>query len=162
MNRRVVVTGVGVVTPLSCEINDLWARVCAGESGIHLVRIIDLSDFHVRIGGDIFDWEKIAEPYLLGIKNIQAETLAYDQQVRARADGVAARLEADGQAKVAEVVGNYESQVNQLFDSPAGRAFVAWQAAANIKFAEQLTFQSSDGIPSVLRLRDFARAFMGE
>ena len=99
--------------------------------------------------------------HLLGIKNIQVETLAYDQDTRAKADGVSARLNADGQAMVAEVMGNYESRINQLLDSPAGRAFVAWQAAANVKFADTLTFQSTDGIPSVLRLRDFALAFMG-
>jgi regulator of protease activity HflC (stomatin/prohibitin superfamily) len=113
------------------------------------------------LGGTAADYEKSLDSYLLGIKTIQAESLAYDQQVRARADGVAARLAADGAAQVAEVRGNYEARINELFDSPAGRAYVAWQAAANIKFAETLTFNSSDGIPSVLHLRDFARAFMG-
>lgn len=113
-------------------------------------------------GGKVEDYGESGDAYLLGIKNIQAEALAYDQQTRAKADGISARLEADGEAKVAEVVGNYESQVNQLFDSPAGRAFVAWQAAANVEFAKDPTFQSSDGVPSVLRLRELAEAFMGE
>jgi regulator of protease activity HflC (stomatin/prohibitin superfamily) len=106
--------------------------------------------------------EEYGDAYLLGIKNIQAETLAYDQQVRAGADGVSARLEAEGNALVAEVVGAYETKINKLLDSPAGRAFVGWQAAANVQFAKDLTFQSSDGVPSVLRLRDLAEAFMGE
>ncbi len=114
------------------------------------------------LGGAPEDYAESADAYLLGIKNIQARTLTYDQRSRAQADGFAARLDSEAKAMIAEVVGAYEAQVNQLFDSPAGRAYVAWQAAANIKFAEQLTFQSSDGIPSVLRLRDFARAFMGE
>jgi regulator of protease activity HflC (stomatin/prohibitin superfamily) len=106
--------------------------------------------------------EEYGDNYLLGIKNIQAETLAYDQRLRAEADGVSARLNAEGQALVAAVNGDFEARINLLLGSPAGRAFVAWQAAANIKFADELTFQSRDGIPSVLRLRDFARAFMGE
>jgi len=106
--------------------------------------------------------EDYGDAYLLGVKNIQAETLAYDQQVRASADGVSARLEAEGDALVAEVVGAYEGKINKLLDSPAGRAFVAWQAAANVNFAKDLTFQSSDGIPSVLRLRELAEAFMGK
>lgn len=121
-----------------------------------------LAEVAETFGGKPEDYQEAADAYLLGIKNIQAEALAYDRQIRAKADGVAARLAADGEAQVAQVVGNYEARVNQLFDSPAGRAFVAWQAAANVKFAEKLTFQSRDGIPSVLRLRDFARAFMGE
>jgi regulator of protease activity HflC (stomatin/prohibitin superfamily) len=106
--------------------------------------------------------EEYGDNYLLGIKNIQAETLAYDQRLRAEADGVSARLNSEGQALVAAVNGDFEARVNQLLGSPAGRAFVAWQAAANINFADELTFQSRDGIPSVLRLRDFARAFMGD
>lgn len=105
--------------------------------------------------------EEYGDAYLLGIKNIQAETLAYDQRVRAEADGVSARLDAEGEALVAEVVGAYETKINKLLDSPAGRAFVAWQAAANVKFAPDLTFQSDDGVPSVLRLRELAEAFMG-
>ncbi len=106
--------------------------------------------------------DEYGDAYLLGIKNIQAETLAYDNEVRAEADGVAARLGAEGEALVAEVVGGYETRINELLDSPAGRAFVAWKAAANVKFAPELTFQSDDGIPSVLRLREFAQKFMGE
>jgi 3-oxoacyl-[acyl-carrier-protein] synthase II len=64
MNRRVVVTGLGVVTSLSCQLDDLWRRICAGESGIHEVRVIDLSDFEVHIGGDIYDWEVIAKDFI--------------------------------------------------------------------------------------------------
>ena len=56
MKRRVVVTGLGVVTSLSCQVGDLWNRVLAGESGIHPLRLFDVSDFKVRFGGDIYDW----------------------------------------------------------------------------------------------------------
>lgn len=56
MNRRVVVTGLGVVTSLSCKLGDLWSRILAGESGIHTVKLFDISDFKVRIGGDLIDW----------------------------------------------------------------------------------------------------------
>src|SRR5262245_15610252 len=57
MKRRVVVTGLGVVTPLSCQVDELWKRLLAGASGIHLIRLIDTSDFHIKIGGDIADWD---------------------------------------------------------------------------------------------------------
>ncbi len=103
----------------------------------------------------------ITDGHLLGIKTVQAETLEYDQRVKAEADGVSGRLAAEGAAKVAEVRGEFEARVNALLNSPAGRAYVAYVAAENIQFAETLTFQSGEGIPSVLRLREFARAFMG-
>ena len=57
MKRRVVVTGMGVISSLSHEVEDLWQRVCAGESGIHHVKLFDVSDFKVKIGGDIYDWD---------------------------------------------------------------------------------------------------------
>ncbi len=57
MKRRVVVTGLGVVTSLSCQVEDLWNRVLAGESGIHAVRLFDTTDFKVKFGGDVYDWE---------------------------------------------------------------------------------------------------------
>ncbi len=57
MKRRVVVTGLGVVTSISQKVDDLWQRILAGESGVHPVRLFDVSDFKVRIGGDIYDWD---------------------------------------------------------------------------------------------------------
>jgi regulator of protease activity HflC (stomatin/prohibitin superfamily) len=104
---------------------------------------------------------EITDEYLLGIKNIQAETLEYDRRVRSEADGLAARLEAEGRAELAKVRGEYESQLNALLGSSAGRAYVAYEAAGKITFHERLVFQSDDGIPSVLRLRAFAEQFMG-
>ena len=51
--RRVVVTGLGVVTPLGCDLNDVWDAVCAGRSGVGLVQRFDCRDFKVRFGGEI-------------------------------------------------------------------------------------------------------------
>lgn len=105
--------------------------------------------------------KRLTDDYLLGIANIQAETLQYDQRVRAESDGVSARLSAEAGALIAKVQGEFEAKRNALLGTNAGRAFVAWQAADNVKFAEELTFASSDGVPSVLRLRDFTLRFMG-
>lgn len=110
---------------------------------------------------DIDDVEKISEGYLLGIKNIEAETLEYRQRINAEADGISQRLVAEGGAEVAAVQGEFEAKLNALLGSPAGRAYVAYKSAENVKFADVLTFQSNDGIPSVLRLREFALRFMG-
>ncbi len=104
----------------------------------------------------------ITDAHLLGIQNIEAETVEYEKRVRAEADGVSARLSAAADAEIAEVQGAYEARLNALLDSPAGRAYVAYNAARNVHFAKELTFQSSDGIPSIYRLRDFAEKFMGK
>lgn len=106
--------------------------------------------------------EEITDAYLLGVKTINAETLEYDQRVRLGADAVTLRLRAEGQTRVAQVQGAYETQINELLDSAAGRAWVAYESAANINFDDTLNFSSSEGIPSVLRLRDFTEQFMGK
>lgn len=99
--------------------------------------------------------------YLLGINNVQAETLQYDQRVRAEAEGVNARLQAESELLIAKVRGEFETKRNALLGTVAGRAFIAWQAADNVKFASELSFASGEGVPSVLRLRDFTLKFMG-
>ncbi len=56
MKRRVVVTGLGVVTSLSLDVQELWEQVLAGKSGVHGVSLFDTSGFRVTIGGDIPNW----------------------------------------------------------------------------------------------------------
>ncbi len=57
MKRRIVVTGWGLVSSLSCEVEDCWNRILAGESGVHEIRLIETGDMKVKIGGDVYDWE---------------------------------------------------------------------------------------------------------
>ncbi|MCY2978972.1 MAG: beta-ketoacyl-ACP synthase II [Planctomycetota bacterium] len=53
MKRRVVVTGLGCVTPLSCQVEQLWQSVLDGKSGIHPLTVIDTTHHKVRFGGDV-------------------------------------------------------------------------------------------------------------
>ena len=56
MKRRVVITGLGVITSLSRKLDDFWRRLCNGESGVRTITRFDTSRFRVRIGGEISDW----------------------------------------------------------------------------------------------------------
>jgi 3-oxoacyl-[acyl-carrier-protein] synthase II len=51
--RRVVVTGMGMVTPLACGVDATWARLLAGESGIKDVDAFDVSDITCKIAVSI-------------------------------------------------------------------------------------------------------------
>ena len=51
--RRVVVTGLGMVTPLASGVEQTWSRLLAGESGIRRIESFDVSDLPVKIGGMI-------------------------------------------------------------------------------------------------------------
>lgn len=57
MKRRVVVTGMGCVTPLAYQVDLLWDRILAGQSGIHPLTVIDTSQHKVTFGGDCPDFE---------------------------------------------------------------------------------------------------------
>ena len=51
--RRVVVTGLGMVTPLGCGVEPTWRRLLAGESGAHKVDRFDVSDLPAKIACNI-------------------------------------------------------------------------------------------------------------
>ena len=53
MKRRVVVTGLGCVTPLTCQVEQLWQSILDGKSGIHPLTVIDTTHHKVRFGGDV-------------------------------------------------------------------------------------------------------------
>jgi len=51
--RRVVVTGLGIVSPLGSEVETFWKRLTAGESGIGPVTRFDTTKYDTRIGGEV-------------------------------------------------------------------------------------------------------------
>ncbi len=51
--RRVVVTGLGMTTPVGNAVDETWGNILKGRSGISLLEHFDTSDFSVRIGGSI-------------------------------------------------------------------------------------------------------------
>jgi len=61
--RRVVVTGMGLVTPLGLGVEHVWRKLLAGESGITAIRTFDVSDLPAKIAGSVP--RGIAQPGLL-------------------------------------------------------------------------------------------------
>jgi len=57
MRRRIVVTGIGYVTPLGWEIETVWKRILAGESGVDYITHFDASSFPTKISAEIRDWD---------------------------------------------------------------------------------------------------------
>lgn len=53
--RRVVVTGLGAVTPLGNTVAEFWARLCAGCSGVGPISAFDSSRFSTRIAAEVRD-----------------------------------------------------------------------------------------------------------
>src|SRR5271157_1834287 len=51
--RRVVVTGLGMVTPLGVGAEHVWKRLIAAESGIRSIQSFDVSDLPAKIAGQV-------------------------------------------------------------------------------------------------------------
>ena len=56
MERRVVVTGLGMVTPLGTGVEKNWEAVCSGKSGITPITKFDASPFPTQIAGEVTDF----------------------------------------------------------------------------------------------------------
>lgn len=55
--RRVVVTGLGLITPVGNDVDTAWSALKNGQSGINTIDHFDTSDFSTRIGGSIKDFD---------------------------------------------------------------------------------------------------------
>src|SRR6266436_7938494 len=56
LERRVVVTGVGLVTPLGIGVEKNWEALMAGRSGIGTITRFDASEFPARVAGEVNDF----------------------------------------------------------------------------------------------------------
>lgn len=57
--RRVVITGLGMVTPLGLNVTDTWSALLAGKSGVRPITAFDASGFSVQICADVKDFDPL-------------------------------------------------------------------------------------------------------
>ena len=68
MNRRVVITGMGAVTPLGNDVESFWNGIKEGKSGIDFIKNIDTDDLEVKIGAEVKDFNP---EYVIGKKEVR-------------------------------------------------------------------------------------------
>jgi 3-oxoacyl-[acyl-carrier-protein] synthase II len=56
LSRRVVITGLGLVTPLGIGVDETWTALCKGQSGISEITRFDASGFDTKIAGEVKDF----------------------------------------------------------------------------------------------------------
>ena len=100
--RRVVVTGLGVVTSLGETVDGVWDGLCAGKSGIVPIRRWDTSTYPTKIGGECFNFD------LSKYKDVYAKSRVADEDEIPRPNrtdrfaqfGIAASISAVGDAAI--------------------------------------------------------------
>lgn len=73
--RRVVVTGLGCISPVGNTVADMWNAVTAGKSGIALITKFDASAFSTRFAGEVKDFE--LEKYIPGKESRHMDTFIH-------------------------------------------------------------------------------------
>ncbi len=61
MDRRVVVTGVGVITPVGNNIDEFWKNITEGVCGIDFIKQIPIDDIPVKIAGEVKNFNPLAD-----------------------------------------------------------------------------------------------------
>ena len=57
MNKRVVITGLGLVTPIGIGVEHTWQSLCAGKSGVAEITRFDVSDYQTKIAAEVKDFK---------------------------------------------------------------------------------------------------------
>ncbi|AMV37441.1 beta-ketoacyl-ACP synthase II [Planctomyces sp. SH-PL62] len=60
MRRRVVVTGMGMITPVGGDVESSWAAMCAGRGGVGPITLFDAGTFATRIAAEVPDFDLAA------------------------------------------------------------------------------------------------------
>ncbi|HEX8178480.1 MAG TPA: beta-ketoacyl-ACP synthase II [Pyrinomonadaceae bacterium] len=59
LKRRVVVTGLGLITPIGLSVESTWAALMAGKSGVDYIHKFDTTKFPVRIAAEVHDFDPL-------------------------------------------------------------------------------------------------------
>ena len=153
MSRRVVITGMGAVTPVGNNVNDFWSNIKNGVSGIDFIKSFDTADFKVKIAAEVKDFDatqyvqkkELKRNDMVSIYGIAAATQAIEDsglnldEINKERLGVIVGSGIGGMVTIQEQVGKlYEkgpSKVSPLFIPMAISNMVAGNIA--IKFGAQ-------------------------
>ena len=57
MKHRVVVTGLGAISPVGIGVDQFWKSIISGKSGVDYITLFDTTDYDVKIGAEVKDFD---------------------------------------------------------------------------------------------------------
>jgi 3-oxoacyl-[acyl-carrier-protein] synthase II len=128
MGNRIVVTGIGVVTPLGNSVDELWQALLRGESGAGPITRFDASAFTTRIAAEVKNFDPLRyfeKKELKRTDMAQQFAIAASQQA---IDDCGLKLDSVDPDRAGVIIGSgvggietFEEQVGKLFSSGPGR-----------------------------------------
>lgn len=59
MEKRVVITGLGAITPIGKNVNEMWDGILKKECGIDEIKLFDASDFKTKFDAEVKDYNPL-------------------------------------------------------------------------------------------------------
>ena len=119
--RRVVVTGLGAVTPLGTDVPTYWRRLIAGESGVGPTTLFDASHMTSRVAGEVTDFDPSTVLDRKDVRRADRTTQMALVSIREAFDdaGLPQRLEGDEAEATGILLGSGLGGTNTLIDQIA-------------------------------------------
>lgn len=120
MKKRVVITGIGIVSPLGCAKEEFWNSLIQGKSGIEPMSSLDLSSYKCKLGGEVRNLRP--EVYLgsKGLKYLNKGTRFLGSAVKMALDD--AKLPVDGSLSnqtgviIGSSLGNFSETTDYFYE----------------------------------------------
>lgn len=117
MTRRVVVTGMGIISPLGHTVAETWGSILAGKSGIGPITRFDATDYAVKIAAEVKDWD--ASKYMQA-KEVRRRDLNQQFSVAAAKEAVASSgftVDDSNRMKTGTFVGSAVGGISSYYDT---------------------------------------------
>jgi 3-oxoacyl-(acyl-carrier-protein) synthase/ketosteroid isomerase-like protein len=125
-DTRIVVTGLGVVSPIGIGGEEYWTRAAAGETGIHPATRFTTDGLPSRLAGEVPSFDPTAYLPKKGLRNLNRAIVFARTAARTALDAAGFKAAPPDPASTAVVFGTNGSCTSQMleFDRDAGRGFV--------------------------------------
>ncbi len=120
MGKRVVITGIGVVSPLGCKKEDFWNGLIEGKSGIAPIASLDLTNYKCKLGGEVRDLHPETHLGSKGLKYLNKGTRFLGSAAKMAIDD--AKLPVDGSLSnvmgivIGSSLGNYSETTDYFYE----------------------------------------------
>jgi 3-oxoacyl-[acyl-carrier-protein] synthase II len=103
--RRVVITGLGLVTPLGNDLATNWEQLLAGRSGIRAIGRFDATQLPVRIAGEVRNFDPSLYVEKRDVKKMDAFTLYAVAATQMALDNARLKIDVGGADRIGVIVG---------------------------------------------------------
>jgi beta-ketoacyl-acyl-carrier-protein synthase II len=127
MNRRVVITGLGAITPIGNTVESSWQALIRGKSGVEPLTLFDSSGFDVQIAGEVKGWNPAEYLNPKEVRRRDRYQLFAHEAIRQTALHAQITITSEAQAErtgiiVGSAIGGMTSFSEQLHNITAGGA----------------------------------------